>query len=170
MRVKPVFCIVAALLAALPTAEAKKSPKNQPAASAQLQGDERILHALNRLTFGARPGDVASVRQMGLQAWIDKQLRPESVAENPALEARLCNLDSLRMTNREITENYPPPQVIVAVAQGRMPMPEDPQRRALMEWLVQRFPQGRMPAAGDRESLNKLLTNEDRRRLWRGSP
>ena len=39
-----------------------------------------------------------------------------------------------------------------------------------MEWLVQRFPQGRMPAAGDREALNKVLTNEDRRRLWRGSP
>ena len=53
-----------------------------------VQGDERILHALNRLTFGARPGDLATVRQIGLQAWIDKQLKPESVAENAARSKR----------------------------------------------------------------------------------
>jgi hypothetical protein len=33
-------------------------------------GDDQVLHALNRLTFGPRPGDVERVKAMGLQKWI----------------------------------------------------------------------------------------------------
>ena len=48
----------------------------------------QVLHALNRLTFGPRPGDVEHVSAMGLQNWIEQQLHPEKI-EDRSLEARL---------------------------------------------------------------------------------
>lgn len=59
--------------------------------------DAQILHALQRLTFGPRPGDIETVRKTGLQNWIQAQLHPEAIAENPTLEERLKPLASLRM-------------------------------------------------------------------------
>src|ERR1700674_1575831 len=47
--------------------------------------DARILHALDRLTFGARPADLEQVRAMGLKKWIDLQLNPKKIPENPVL-------------------------------------------------------------------------------------
>ena len=43
----------------------------------QISKDERIEQALNRLTFGPRPGDAAQVKAIGLKVWIDQQLHPE---------------------------------------------------------------------------------------------
>src|SRR5712692_1834865 len=45
----------------------------------ELSEDEATLHALNRLAFGPRPGDVDRVRQMGLEKWIAAQLDPGSI-------------------------------------------------------------------------------------------
>jgi hypothetical protein len=41
----------------------------------------RAVHVLNRLTFGPRPGDVERVLDMGIDRWIDQQLRPESIVD-----------------------------------------------------------------------------------------
>jgi len=57
-------------------------------APAALSGDERIVHALNRLGFGPRPGDLERVRAQGLGAWIEEQLHPEKL-DDSALEASL---------------------------------------------------------------------------------
>jgi uncharacterized protein (DUF1800 family) len=56
---------------------------------------ERIPQALNRLTFGPRPGDAQRVKAMGLTKWIDQQLDPESIPESPVLTQRLGDLDSV---------------------------------------------------------------------------
>jgi uncharacterized protein (DUF1800 family) len=80
-------------------------------AAAPSSDDARISHALDRLTFGARPGDLEQVRAMGLKAWIDLQLHPDKIAENPALEQKLEPLHSLRMSASEMTQAYPPPQL-----------------------------------------------------------
>src|ERR1700676_1057967 len=48
----------------------------------KLPKDDQILHALDRLTFGPRPGDVERLKKMGLKKWIDLQLHPERVREN----------------------------------------------------------------------------------------
>ena len=61
-----------------------------------LSKDQAILHALDRLTFGPRPGDVAAVKKMGLEKWIDLQLLPERIAENPDLEKRLALIELQR--------------------------------------------------------------------------
>src|SRR6185295_6114973 len=83
-----------------------------------LDKDQEILHALNRLTFGPRPGDVETVRKMGVKKWIDQQLHPERISESPELAERLRPLESLRMSPAEIAANYPPPQLVQAMTKG----------------------------------------------------
>jgi len=66
----------------------------------KLNKDEQLLHTLDRLTFGPRPGDVAVVKKLGVKKWIELQLHPEQIPENPELERRLEPLESLRMSQR----------------------------------------------------------------------
>ena len=119
---------------------AKKKPKTPPVpAIPQMTEDQKILHVLNRLTFGPRDIDVAEVRQMGLQYWIETQLHPEDIPENPVLEAKLAPLDTLRMSSDEIVKRYPTPQIIKAMVEGRMPYPSDPEQRILIQKLVAKY-------------------------------
>ncbi len=55
--------------------------------------DGTVSHALSRLTFGARPGEVDRVRSMGLAAWIDQQLHPSRI-DDRAADAMVPVLDS----------------------------------------------------------------------------
>src|SRR5215510_5243671 len=72
----------------------------------KLSADKQIVHVLNRLTFGLRPGDVAEVRRVGVDKWIDLQLHPERIAESPELENRIQPLDTLQMSMWQINEKY----------------------------------------------------------------
>jgi len=109
---------------------ADKKPASSPARG--MSEEQRAAHALNRLTFGPRPGEVQRVAQMGVDKWIEQQLHPEKI-DDSALAARLEGFKTVGMSTREIAENYPPPQVLRAIAEGRMPMPSDPQLRAQYE-------------------------------------
>ena len=70
--------------------------------------DAAILHALNRLTYGPRPGDVDRVKAMGLQKWIDQQLTPSRI-DNSALDAKLQRLDTLTLDSETIQREYAAP-------------------------------------------------------------
>src|SRR5260370_1742606 len=74
----------------------------------KLSPEQRIRQALNRLTFGARPGDIEAVRRLGVEKWIELQLHPERIAENPALEARLKPLATIGMETADILTKYFP--------------------------------------------------------------
>jgi uncharacterized protein (DUF1800 family) len=50
-----------------------------------------VEHALNRLTFGPRPGQVEAIQKLGLERWIDQQLTPSSL-DDSALAGRLTPL------------------------------------------------------------------------------
>src|SRR5689334_12585171 len=63
----------------------------------KLTPERQIIHVLNRLTFGARPGDVEQVRRVTVQKWIDQQLHPEQISENPMLAAKLEPLETLKL-------------------------------------------------------------------------
>ena len=91
---------------------------------------KRILHALDRLTFGPRPGDVQIVAAMGVDKWIDLQLHPEKI-DNSALQARLASYRTLSMSSREMSLEFPPNPVIKAVMDGKLPMPQDPYHHAI---------------------------------------
>jgi uncharacterized protein (DUF1800 family) len=82
----------------------------------QLTEDEAIVHALNRLAYGPRPGDVERIRQMGLEKWIDQQLHPESI-DDQALNQRLQRYPTLNMSSKQLLEEYPRPEQ-VAKQQG----------------------------------------------------
>jgi uncharacterized protein (DUF1800 family) len=87
-----------------------KKPKQDPALKGlpitELSADEAILHALNRLAYGPRPGDIERVRQMGLAKWIDQQLNPNSI-DDKALEARLDTYPTLKMSSNQLLADYP---------------------------------------------------------------
>ncbi len=104
-----------------------------------LRKEEQVLHVLNRLTFGPRPGDVEAVEKVGVKKWIDQQLHPEPIAENPELPERLKPLESLQMTPAEIAANYPPPAVILAMTRGLLPYPKNPEARSRVELQAQRL-------------------------------
>ena len=90
-----------------------KKPKQDPALKglpiSELNPDEAIQHALNRLAYGPRPGDIERIRKMGLARWIDLQLNPNSI-DDKALESRLENLPSIRMSTAALIRDYPQPK------------------------------------------------------------
>lgn len=134
--------------------------------------DQEALHALSRLTFGPRPGDVEAVYRTGVKKWIEQQLNPEAIAEPAELEARLKPLSSLVMTQAEIAEEYPPRQLIKAFANGKLPLPKDPGRRAMVERLIDRYENRKKAAepSADRTGMAKLLADPDIRALRKASP
>src|SRR6187200_267532 len=75
----------------------------------KLSKDKQVLHVLNRLTFGPRPGDIDRVRDVGVEKWIRQQLQPQLVAENPQVEARLRSLSTLPLATWQIYETFQPP-------------------------------------------------------------
>src|SRR6266851_1212782 len=72
--------------------------------------DKTILHVLNRIGYGARPGDVERVRQRGLTEYIEQQLHPERIADT-GMTARLAGLETLNKSSREIAAEYYMPAV-----------------------------------------------------------
>jgi uncharacterized protein (DUF1800 family) len=122
-----------------PLIYAKKKTPAKSSATQQLSADEQILHVLNRLTFGARPDDVELVRQIGVAKFIDQQLHPEQIAENPILLAKIVPLDTLGLSVRELNEKYPSNQMLKAIAEGRKPLPTDPETLAMIRRPLERY-------------------------------
>jgi uncharacterized protein (DUF1800 family) len=82
------------------------NPPQYAAFSRLLPKEERYRHALERLTFGPRPGDLDEIRRLGLDKWLNLQLHPERVPENPVLTQRLQPYESLRMSLRDVALRY----------------------------------------------------------------
>src|SRR5437867_3995933 len=97
--------------------------------AAQPAADRQILHALNRLTYGPRPGDFERVRAIGLSAWIDRQLRPQMIYDS-ATERALAELTTLRMPILELLREYPrpDPKLREKIASGAMTRQEMQER------------------------------------------
>ncbi|MGH9394566.1 MAG: DUF1800 family protein, partial [Terriglobales bacterium] len=120
------------------TAAAVLAWAQQPAARKQpLQQEQKIEQAINRLTWGPEPGDVAAVAKLGLYRWMDLQLHPERIAENPVLTAALAPLDSLRMSPAELIAHYPPQQAVRQMMLGQRPLPADAELRAIVETEIE---------------------------------
>ena len=123
-------------LLVLPSGEAfafgHKKKKEQPtaASASPLTPDQRVLHALNRLTFGPRPGDVAAVEAMGLDKWIDAQLNPETI-DDSALEARLAVYPAMRLSQHDLVERFPSNAMIRQAEQGKRGLPWNPVEHAI---------------------------------------
>jgi uncharacterized protein (DUF1800 family) len=86
--------------------------------------DRQILHVLNRLGFGARPGDVERVRAIGIDRYIEQQLDPASIPDATA-DAKTANLEVMKLTTAEIFEKYPNPGALLQILQRRGQLPGD---------------------------------------------
>ena len=82
-----------------------------------LTEDQKIIHVLNRLGFGARPGDVERVRAMGIQKYIDQQLGALSI-DDAAAEAKVKDLEIFNMTTAEVFAKYPNPGALLRQLEG----------------------------------------------------
>jgi uncharacterized protein (DUF1800 family) len=67
-----------------PSSVAEASATGASISARELSPDEQARHVLDRLAFGARPGDVEQVQSMGVDAWIARQLHPERIPEDSA--------------------------------------------------------------------------------------
>ena len=102
-----------------------------------LTADEQILHALNRLGYGPRPGDVERVRRAGLAAYIDAQLHPESIPDE-TVDRLLREYPTLALTTTDLLRDYPrlEPRALQRFQSGQMTREE----------IAQTFPAERRPA------------------------
>jgi len=119
-------------MAADPASAKDKKPKQDSSLKGlpitELSADEAIFHALNRLAYGPRPGDVERVKQMGLAKWIDEQLNPGAI-DDKALEARLENYPTLRMSSAKLLDEYPQPKQAEKQEQKRAVAVVEPEQR-----------------------------------------
>ncbi|HEY3057030.1 MAG TPA: DUF1800 domain-containing protein [Thermoanaerobaculia bacterium] len=93
MKLRFLFVAISALLLSVSASDSRLTEK------------QRALHALNRLGFGARPGDVDRVLKTGVDTWIEQQLHPEAIPDC-AIEARLQEYPTLQMSDAELIEKY----------------------------------------------------------------
>jgi uncharacterized protein (DUF1800 family) len=178
MRIRVLLALAsAACLSLLPAVTAYAKKKNADEARQFLQQipkDQRIEQALNRLTFGPRPGDAEQVKAIGLKVWIDRQLHPNRIEENPVLLEKLKTLDTLNLDAAQLVRDYPTPQMVKQMVAGQMPFPKDPDKRMMIEKLVKKYDaksgQPDPNAPPDPAELRKLLTDDQIRGLRQGTP
>jgi len=108
-----------------------KKPKSDPVLKGlpvtELSTDQAIYHALNRLAYGPRPGDMDRIKQMGLAKWINTQLDPKSIDDSVA-EARAAVYPTLNLSTSQLLAEYPNPKQAVKQeqrAQNQSQQPED---------------------------------------------
>ena len=89
-----------------------------------LNDEQRILHVLNRLGFGARPGDVARVKAIGLDNYINQQLNPQKINDAVA-DAKIRDLSTLNMTTAQLYEKFPQPGQLLRQMERRGELPAE---------------------------------------------
>src|SRR4029077_5829357 len=142
------------LMPAVPSLLASKKDK---ASDTGANEQKRALQALNRLTFGPRPGDVQQVAAMGVDRWIDLQLHPEKISDS-AVESRLAAFRTLHMSAKEIIEEFPDNQIIRQIMDGKKSMPSDPAKRAVIQVQIARY-QERQQRKSERKVGDQTANN-----------
>ncbi|HKB68870.1 MAG TPA: DUF1800 domain-containing protein [Pyrinomonadaceae bacterium] len=100
------------------------SAQQKATQSRALNDEQRILHVLNRLGFGARPGDVARVKAIGLDNYINQQLNPQKVSDTVA-DAKISDLSTLDMTTAQLYEKFPQPGQLIKQMERRGELPAE---------------------------------------------
>jgi len=119
-------------LAPTPKAPAKVAHTASSKAAAALTEEQRALHALNRLTFGPRPGDLQKVMDAGVDDWIEQELHPEEIPDS-VLDGKLGQFRTLRMSTRDLVQTFPNTNLVKSASEGKTPLPTDPLKRTIYE-------------------------------------
>jgi uncharacterized protein (DUF1800 family) len=134
--------------------------------AAALPNDDRtIAHVLNRIAFGARPGDVERVRQMGLERYIQRQLEPDRVGD-PEIDSRLARLTTIKLTNREIADEFERPLMEARRARKQndagdqtAPKAPDPAQQRANSLVLELAEQKILRAVYSERQLQEVLTD-----------
>jgi uncharacterized protein (DUF1800 family) len=118
----------------------------------ELNEEEAILHALNRLGFGPRPGQVEQIEKTGLESWIQAQLHPETLGD-PAVDARLAEFPALGLGAAALLDRYPPQDV----AAKRLGMKIDEYQKHLQELAKQPGGTNSLPFKDQNRIVNELM-------------
>ena len=131
-------------------------------------GDQAIVHVLNRVAFGPRPGDVDRVRSIGLERYIEEQLRPERLSD-ASMNDRLRGLTTIGLSAGEIAERYERPAMEARrerrqQAKDAEPRPEpqkarDPQRQQANRVVAELAEQKVLRAVYSDRQLQEVLTD-----------
>ena len=143
----------------------------QPVVFAQKQRslteDQRILHVLNRLGFGARPGDLDRVKSMGLDNYINQQLNPEKISDSTA-ENKLAELTTLNMSTAELYGQFPQPGQLLRQLQARGMLPTDAEMKSEAPKNNQTQPPGNpLDNEKNREAIEKYYRDNGLQRPQR---
>jgi uncharacterized protein (DUF1800 family) len=114
---------------------AKTNPPPPGLAASPLSHEQKALHALNRLAYGPRPGDVERLTAGGdpeVWAFVEEQLAGDSIADS-AVDARLSELNALTMSVPELQREFPRLDEIAKERGVDLGNPEA--RRALMNQI-----------------------------------
>jgi hypothetical protein len=160
----PTLVLVASLTIAQTPGRLPPARNSRHPAAPKLTEEQRALHALNRLTFGPRPGDLQKVMAMGVDDWVEQQLHPDEI-NNSALDAKLNQFRTLRMPTRDLVQTFPTNNLIKAAADGKTPLPTEPLKRAVYEVQISIFEdrqrqdqlarEGKAPDADMRAKIDK---------------
>jgi uncharacterized protein (DUF1800 family) len=121
--------------------------KSRPAyQSEQLHGDDRILHALNRFTFGPRPGDLDVLRSIGLDSWFEQQLHPATL-DLGDLNARLAEFPAMQWNPEDLLFRLPSNAIIRQALDGKASIPDRGALKAIYEDQIYRVAQKRQEQA-----------------------
>jgi uncharacterized protein (DUF1800 family) len=129
------------LAAAVPSWHSKHAPAVHP-----LTEEERAAQALNRLTFGPRPGDLERIQAIGVKKWVEMQLNPEQV-DDSLLEARLQSFPAMRLSQQDLLQAFPSGALIRSVADGKAALPSDRVERAIYQNQVFAYEEKRQKQA-----------------------
>src|SRR5947199_5714486 len=119
----------------------------------KLNDRQRALHALNRLAFGPRPGDVDAVMKDGVNTWIEQQLHPEAIPDR-AVEARIATLPTMAMSNAEIVKTYYEPVLMARKKANAEAKDGDVDKKDVRRELMRDIPADKRPQI----VMNDLLT------------
>jgi uncharacterized protein (DUF1800 family) len=72
----------------------------------QISEDERILHLLNRISFGPTVEDIETVKQVGIEHFIQEQLDPRSIAQNPELNQLVADSKAISGAPADLIMSY----------------------------------------------------------------
>jgi len=72
--------------------------------------EQQVTQVLGRLAFGPRPGDIETVRAIGVDRWIDRQLTPERIPDT-GFDGIIARMPISGDSARRLTDLYPPQDI-----------------------------------------------------------
>jgi uncharacterized protein (DUF1800 family) len=91
---------------------------------------EKVVHVLNRLSFGPSPQDIQNVESIGIDRYIDQQLHPDTIGEARTVADFVTSSDALTKDPDHLFVEYGPPAIDAALAEQNIDQKSDEGKKA----------------------------------------